>query len=138
MAEHLDHGEYHEEVAHESRDINFRAVHAFAAGLLLLGIVVYFVVWVFLGYLRREDTTGQLEFPLAAGQENRLPPEPRLQTNPRQDMRDLRDSEDERLTTYGWVDRNAGVVRIPIDEAMKLTLQRGLASRPATEEQVVK
>src|SRR5262249_13572289 len=63
---------------------------------------------------------------------------PRLQANPRQDMRDLRESKDERLTTYGWVDRNAGVVRIPIDEAMKLTLQRGLPSRPATEEQVVK
>jgi hypothetical protein len=25
----------------------------------------------------------------------------------------------EHLTTYGWVDRPAGVVRIPIDEAMK-------------------
>ena len=138
MAEHLDHGEYHKEVAHESRDINFRAVQKFGVGFLLLGVVVYFVVWVFLGYLRKENTTGQLQYPLAVGQENRLPPEPRLQTNPRQDMRDLRESEDERLTTFGWVDRNAGVVRIPIDEAMKLTLQRGLPSRPATEEQVVK
>jgi hypothetical protein len=26
------------------------------------------------------------------------------------------------LTTYAWVDKNKGVVRIPIDEAMKLTL----------------
>jgi hypothetical protein len=138
MAEHLDHGPHHEDVAHETRDINFRAVHAFAAGLLLLGVVVYFVVWVFLGYLRRESTTGQLEFPLAVGQGQRLPPEPRLQSNPRQDMKDLRESEDERLNTFGWVDRNAGVVRIPIDQAMKLTLERGLPSRPATEQQVVK
>jgi hypothetical protein len=138
MAEHLEHGPHHDDVAHESRDINFRAVQAFAAGLLLLGVVVYFVVWLFLGYLRKENTTGQLEYPLAVGQEDRLPPEPRLQANPRQDMRDLRESEDERLKTYGWVDRNAGVVRIPIDEAMKLTLQRGLPSRPATEQQVVK
>jgi hypothetical protein len=36
------------------------------------------------------------------------------------------------------VDRNGGIVRIPIDEAMKLTLQRGLPSRQAPEQQVVK
>ena len=42
---------------------------------------------------------------------------------------DLRAHEDELLDTYGWVDKNAGVVRIPIDEAMKLTLQRGLPAR---------
>ena len=33
------------------------------------------------------------------------------------------------LDSYGWVDKNAGIVRIPIDEAMKLTLQRGLPTR---------
>ena len=55
-----------------------------------------------------------------------MPPEPRLQTNPREDLRELRDAEQDTLTTYGWVDRNAGIVRIPIDEAITLTLQRGL------------
>jgi hypothetical protein len=58
-----------------------------------------------------------------------VPPEPRLQTNPRQDLADLRAKEDETLNSYGWVDRNAGVVRIPIDEAITLTLQRGLPAR---------
>ena len=38
------------------------------------------------------------------------------------------------LNGYSWVDRNAGVVRIPIDEAMKLTVQRGLPARPGTTE----
>ena len=45
------------------------------------------------------------------------------------DLADLREKEDETLNSYGWVDRNAGVVRIPIDEAIKLTLQRGLPAR---------
>jgi hypothetical protein len=35
------------------------------------------------------------------------------------------------LDGYRWVDRNAGVVRIPIDDAMRLVLQRGLQARPA-------
>ena len=54
----------------------------------------------------------------------RVPPEPRLQTTPRAGPAAIcARSEDEILNSYGWVDRNAGVVRIPIDEAMKLTLR---------------
>ena len=69
------------------------------------------------------------EYPLASSQGDRLPPEPRLQTNPREDLRTLRAKEDELLGSYGWVDKNAGVVRIPIEDAMKLTVERGLPAR---------
>ena len=87
-------------------------------------------MWLLFGYFAsRESQLAAREFPLAAEQQNRLPPEPRLQTNPRQDLADLRRREDAILSTYGWVDKNAGVVRIPIDEAMKLTLERGLPAR---------
>jgi len=57
------------------------------------------------------------------------PPEPRLQTNPRGDLRALRDQEDELLNGYSWADKSAGVVRIPIERAMQLTLERGLPAR---------
>jgi hypothetical protein len=33
------------------------------------------------------------------------------------------------LNSYGWVDKNAGIARIPIREAMKLTVQQGLPTR---------
>lgn len=36
----------------------------------------------------------------------------------------------ERLSSYGWVDRSAGTVHIPIDEAIRLTAERGLPTRP--------
>ena len=45
----------------------------------------------------------------------------------------MRAAEQQVLTTYGWVDRNAGVVRIPIDEAMKLAIQRGLPARAVSK-----
>ena len=35
------------------------------------------------------------------------------------------------LTTYSWVDKNKGVVRIPVNEAMKLTLAQLADSKPA-------
>ena len=73
--------------------------------------------------------TGPREFPLAVTHEQRLPPEPRLQTNPREDLADLRRAEDRVLDSYGWVDKDAGIVRIPIDEAMRLTVERGLPAR---------
>jgi hypothetical protein len=50
-------------------------------------------------------------------------------------LRTLRESEKERLTTYGWVDRKAGIVRIPIDRAIDLVAQRGVpkGKGPRTE-----
>jgi hypothetical protein len=117
-------------VDHEESDVNIRAVFGFAGGLLVSAIVIHLAVWVLFRYFdAREGRQAAPAFPLAATQGSRLPPEPRLQTNPRQDLGDLRAREDQVLTSYGWVDKNTGIVRIPIDEAMKLTLERGLPTR---------
>lgn len=102
----------------------------FAVGLTAVMIVVYLAVGVIFAMFNAEETNNAREYPLAAEQEQRLPPEPRLQTNPRGDLRELRDQETDLLTKYRWVDKNAGVVRIPIDRAMQLTLERGLPTRP--------
>jgi hypothetical protein len=41
-------------------------------------------------------------------------------------LAELRAAEDADLNSYGWIDRKAGKVRIPIDRAMQLLLDRGL------------
>ena len=117
-------------VHHETSDANVAAVFAFGLALMVAGGVVLVLVWLLLGYFKgREAGSGAIEFPLAIEQQNRLPPEPRLQTNPRQELFDMRAKENVTLYSYGWVDKTAGVVRIPIGEAMKLTVERGLPSR---------
>ena len=119
-------------VHHETSDANVGGVFAFGVGLLIVGAIILFLVWLLFGYFKGRDAgSGAREFPLAVEQQNRLPPEPRLQTNPRQDLIEMRAKEDATLNTYGWVDKTRGVVRIPIDEAMKLTVERGLPSRQA-------
>jgi hypothetical protein len=119
-----------ESVHHETSDINIRAVFAFGAGLLVSGIVIYLMVWLLFLYFASRGTAGTtVQFPLGRAVPNRLPPEPRLQTNPRQDLRALRSAEDQVLNSYGWVDRNIGTVRIPVDQAMKLVVERGLPAR---------
>lgn len=58
------------------------------------------------------------------------PPEPRLQADPVAENNDMREDQDERLNSYGWVDQSAGVTHIPIDRAMDLVAQRGIPARP--------
>jgi hypothetical protein len=118
------------EVHHEESDVDIRAIVGFGAGLIVVAMLIHLMTYVLFRYFdSREARRVTPQYPLAVAQESRLPPEPRLQTNPRRDLADLRAKEDETLNSYGWVDKNAGVVRIPIDEAIKLTLQRGLPAR---------
>jgi hypothetical protein len=115
---------------HEESDVDIRAILGFGAALIVVAAVVHLLSYVLFAYFSgREGVRVPAEYPLAASQGHHEPPEPRLQTDPRQDLADMRAKEDEVLGSYGWVDRNAGVVRIPIDAAMKLTLERGLPAR---------
>jgi hypothetical protein len=118
------------EIHHEESDVNIYAIFGFGAGLLVVAGIVSVLIFVLFRYFEgREAARVPPAYPLAISRESRVPPEPRLQTDPRQDLSNLLAKEDEVLTSYGWLDRNAGVVRIPIDEAMKLTLERGLPAR---------
>jgi len=58
-----------------------------------------------------------------------LPPRPVLQVTPARDLHQYLDQQKAVLNSYGWVDQKAGVVRIPIDRAMDLLLQKGLPVR---------
>jgi hypothetical protein len=56
-------------------------------------------------------------------------PQPQLLTNEPAVLRQLRQNEAEQLHDYGWVDPSAGVARMPIEEAKKKILERGLPMR---------
>jgi hypothetical protein len=114
---------------HEESDADTRGILAFGGALIVTGVVIFFAVWVLFKFFdAREAHRESPLYPLAAARD-RVPPGPQLQTNPREDMRELRAREEAILTTYEWVDRNTGIVRIPIEEAMKLTVERGLPVR---------
>jgi hypothetical protein len=69
-------------------------------------------------------------YPLAATEEQRLPPVPRLQQFPRNELYTFRLEERDRLESYGWENKAAGTVHIPIEQAMRLTVERGLPAQP--------
>jgi hypothetical protein len=64
--------------------------------------------------------------------DSQIPPEPRIEEHPAIEIQELHAQEDQTLSTYGWMDKNKGVVRIPIERAMELQLQRGFPTRKET------
>jgi hypothetical protein len=114
-----------------------------------IGIIVKFLFWlavsavaihfglalVYALLIDRAMETGEQRYPLAAAQGERLPPAPRLQQKPRNELYDFRLEEQRLLEGYGWMNRNDGIVHIPIEDAMRLTVERGaLSSRAADGE----
>jgi hypothetical protein len=118
------------EVHRETSDVSVGGITVFVVVLSVSLVVICGGVWAFYRYLGEQAARPvPAEFPLAANALRRLPPEPRLQTDPRDDLANLRRAEEEVLQSYAWIDRNADVVRIPIEQAMKLTAERGLPTR---------
>lgn len=123
-------GELHNpDVAHEHSDINVRAILMFIVGLCLVCLVAGAAMWGVFGVLdgqaaKNDPTLSPLATP--AGQ---LPPEPRLLTNEPQALQKQHATERGLLEGGDWVDRNAGVGRIPIEEAKKVLLRKGLPTR---------
>ena len=74
----------------------------------------------------RSVEVGEQPYPLATAQEHRLPPMPRLQQFPQNELYEFRIGEEDLLQGYGWMNKNTGIVHIPISEAMRLTVERGL------------
>ena len=115
---------------HEQSDVNVSAIVVFVIVLVVVGVLIQGAVWaLYRSFERTASRPAEVEYPLAEGAMRRLPPEPRLQVNPRGDLANLRRAEDQVLDSYGWVDRNAGIVRIPIEQAMKLMVERGVPTR---------
>lgn len=58
------------------------------------------------------------------------PPGPRLQTDAAGDLQRLRADQERRLNTYYWIDRDKGIVHIPIEQAMKKLAASGAPGFP--------
>lgn len=141
------HGDY------ERRDIGIGGVLYFLAGLAAAGVIIYFIVnGIFFFLNKRYEAEQAPVSPLVTSptyDTRHLPPEyktdwesadyekyleknfpqPQLETNERTELNKIRLREEDTLSTYGWVDEKAGTVRIPIDRAMDLLVQRGLPVR---------
>ena len=138
---------------YERRDIGIPAVYDFLVGLAVALVLAYLAVSGFYQFLEKRAQADQTSMsPLVANTPSdtrRLPPEyktdsegadyekyleksfpaPQLETNARTEVNQVRLREEAILSSYDYVDKDAGTVRIPIDRAMDLLVQRGLPTR---------
>ena len=115
-------------VSAEPDRVSVGPILKFAATLAVVSLVTMVLVWGLFRLLEARTrateagpTPVEAERPRTA--EQKLPPEPRLEIDATASLTRLRVAENARLTSYGWVDKGAGIVRIPIDRAMELLVE---------------
>lgn len=112
----------------EERDVSNRSLAYFFLFMGLFVIALSFGVEGLFGYFVRSARPAPAVQQMFA-QSRPLPPPPRLQPAPEQDIRDYLQSEKNLLGSSGWIDQKSRIARIPIGDAMKLLLQKGLPTQ---------
>ena len=132
------------ETHHEKSDVDVRALLWFVVIFIGFAVVSHALLWVMFkqfakrARLRNTAPLTSVARPVDAG----TPIEPRLQpfptrersgtmvppnrSTPEVDMELMRESEEHALRNPAWIDREKGLVRIPIDVAKRLVVQRGM------------
>ena len=139
MSEQAKHG--HQQEGFERQDMTAQGVFAFLISLAVGGVLVYFVIWGLYHFMQARQRSHQppqgalvkqveTDTRIVSLDEIVKFPQPRLEGNERVEIKDFRLKEEQTLNSYGWIDENAGVVRIPIERAMQLVAQRGLPTIP--------
>jgi hypothetical protein len=120
-----------EAAGYERKDLSPRAIALFGVGLAITLVVVTGVVTIFQIYAGSRLAGRQP--PQRPPAVTREPTEPQLQVGGASELRTMREAEERTLGTYGWVDPQAGTVRIPIDRAIEILAQKGLPARQETK-----
>ena len=118
-------GRQNESVRFEETDFSARAIRWFVVGLIGLlaftGIICGAMLWVFFSITPEAKALAPM-LPEARAEA------PLLQTEPNADLERIQARSTRFLNSYGWVDRKNGIVRIPIEEAMRILADRGMPS----------
>jgi len=113
---------------HETSDLDARVAGLFGAVLMTVILALMAATyWVYEYSTSRQAARYPAVSPFAYTREPM--PEPRLQVDAPRELRELRAAEDAALHGYAWIDKERGLVRIPIDRAIDVLAQRGLPAR---------
>ena len=131
------------DVAFEERDVRPRTIYWYLAALAVCVMVSYgvciYVLRATVSVATHSDTPPPPVRTELGSNYSDLPPEPRLQGmvghphDPQLDRRLKLEADRDAIEKFGWIDQNAGIAQIPIEDAMKILANKGLpgASAPA-------
>jgi hypothetical protein len=113
---------------HETHDASVRSIVWTLAGLAVGAALAFSLVYGIFRYMEDHPLTMAPPNPMAES-DKQIPPAPRVDDHPAIELKDLHTYEDQFLGTYGWTDKQKGIVRIPIDQAMELELRKGFPTK---------
>ena len=133
----------HEDVSYEKADVKATTIYWYL-GALAIAVILSYVVCVFVLRLTTKiavqfDTPPPMIRQEMGSAYEAMPPEPRLQgvpghsSDPQTDLRLKIESDTEANEKYGWIDQNAGIAQIPVQDAMKIIAEKGLPGAPPAE-----
>lgn len=142
----------HEEVhAHEGSDVHARPLVTFFIAFLVVGAFAFWVVdWSYHALVKytnahqgdaitrvaspKAEIPKSLELRNGGPQVTTIPSSGLLlQPDPVKDMNEMRSAQLGKLNSFGWVDREKGLVHVPIEKAMAMTLERSMVKAQAAE-----
>jgi len=117
-----DHGRI-EELKHQGTDLRLRVIVYSVITFITIGALIHLGVWWLYRYAREQDRSRDVRRTFVETKPP-IPPEPRLQVSPQDDFQEYLRKEQEILKGYAWTSRAEGKVRIPINRAMQLVVER--------------
>ncbi len=120
-------------LGYEPRDASIKGLLQFAFWMAVVLAVTLFAMRGLFDYIKKAEPLGPTSSPLVKEGERVLPPSPRLQVYPHQELMDYCAKQQKDVNSYGWVNEQVGVVHIPVERAMDLILARGLPTRAPNE-----
>ena len=125
-------GQGHPEIRYEQSDVRPGAIVRFGLGLMIVVAVASVALLGLFKVFAKQQLRHDPPAPPLARPSGDLPPVPRLQIAPLQDLEQIRAQEEKELSSYGWVDPRTGIVHIPVDEAIRIVARRGLPQAAAS------
>jgi len=114
---------------HEVSDVSPKPIFFFAMGLVVLILLTLISMKVFFKLLDQDADRSDPQLSGVASERPKLPPLPRLETDPVAARKQYFQNEKVLIESYGWVDQKQGIVRVPINRAMELLVERGFPVR---------
>jgi hypothetical protein len=126
------------DVTFEPSDINTRTIVLYLFYLALAVAATFIIsIYIFRFTTDMAADSDRLPPPVRQGAGPTLPPEPRLQgmpghpDDPQQDLRNKIRADQAANETLGWIDKQSGIAQIPVEDAMKLIVSKGLPADSA-------
>ncbi|HTU23668.1 MAG TPA: hypothetical protein VMG10_36865 [Gemmataceae bacterium] len=122
-------------VAYEREEFNFRLILWVGAGLVVTALVVHVIVWWLFGGLEKHNTVPTGSVSELALEDASRPFDQRLDNVPAPHLEGIepesnpsriaaaRQRAEVRMKRYGWIDRDKGIVHVPIEKAMEEVLK---------------